>query len=200
MRRTLILCATLLAACGTKEATPAADSTVGLASDSGAAGGSMAGGSTSAAAAGSGPMASIKDASGRELGMLMLTEASGNISISGTLRGLTPGAHGIHLHTTGMCDAPAFTTAGGHWNPTSKMHGAENPQGAHLGDLMNITAGADSSATVQLTTTGGSLRGSDMLMDTDGATIVVHAKADDYKTDPSGNSGDRVACGVVSGG
>ena len=129
----------------------------------------------------------------------MLTDGSGGITVSGTLRGLPPGEHGIHVHTTGACDAPAFTTAGGHWNPTSKMHGSQNPAGPHLGDMMNITVGADSSVAVQLTTSGGSLHGADMLMDADGAAVVMHAKGDDYKTDPSGNSGDRVACGVIKG-
>lgn len=146
-----------------------------------------------------GATAAVMDASGRELGSLTLADGTGGITVSGTLRGLPPGVHGIHIHTMGMCDAPAFTTAGGHWNPTSKMHGSENPQGPHVGDMMNITVGADSSATVQLTTVGGSLHGADMLMDADGAAVVVHAKADDYKTDPSGNSGDRVACGMIKG-
>ncbi|MEO7362050.1 MAG: superoxide dismutase family protein [Gemmatimonadaceae bacterium] len=181
-------CAIIVMGCGTKEAAPAADS-------SGA--NSMgAGGATTMAG---GPMAAITDAAGHELGSLMLTDGSGGITVSGTLRGLPPGEHGIHIHTTGACDAPAFTTAGGHWNPTSKMHGSQNPAGAHLGDMMNITVGADSSVAVQLTTSGGSLRAADMLMDADGAAVVVHAKGDDYTTDPSGNSGDRVACGVIKG-
>ena len=144
-----------------------------------------------------GAMATITDAAGHNLGSLMLADGSGGITVSGMLRGLPPGDHGIHIHTTGACDAPAFTTAGGHWNPTTKMHGSQNPAGPHFGDMMNITVGADSSAAVQLTTAGGSLHGADMLMDADGAAVVVHAKGDDYKTDPSGNSGDRVACGVI---
>lgn len=179
-------CAIAVIGCGPKE-TPATDSTVAV--DSAMPGMNMAGGATAA----------VMDASGRELGSLMLSDGTGGITVSGTLRGLTPGDHGIHIHTMGMCDAPAFTTAGGHWNPTSKMHGTENPQGPHLGDMMNITVGADSSVNVQLTSPGGSLHGTEMLMDTDGAAVVVHAAADDYKTDPSGNSGDRVACGVVKG-
>ncbi len=143
--------------------------------------------------------AAVVNASGRQLGVLTVANGTGGITVTGTLRGLTPGDHGIHIHTIGMCDGPAFTTAGGHWNPTTKMHGSQNPQGQHFGDMMNITAGADSTAKVQLTTKGGSLHGTDMLMDADGAAIVVHATADDYKTDPSGNSGARVACGVIKG-
>jgi Cu-Zn family superoxide dismutase len=194
----LSVCAVVLAGCGPKESPPATDTAMASTRDSSAAAGAMSG-STMGATSG-GAMATIKDATGRDLGVLMVTDAGGSLSLTGTLRGLTPGEHGIHLHATGACDAPAFTSAGGHWNPTTKLHGSQNAQGPHLGDLMNITVGADSTATVQLTTTGGSLRGADTLMDPDGAAIVVHAKADDYKTDPSGNSGDRVACGVITGG
>jgi superoxide dismutase, Cu-Zn family len=182
-------CAVVVMGCGPKETTPAADS--GAATTDSTAVSSMAG-------ATGGASATVRDASGRELGALMLADGTGGITLSGTLRGLPPGDHGIHIHTMGACEAPGFTTAGGHWNPTSKMHGSQNPQGPHFGDLMNITVGADSSATVQLTTMGGTLLGADMLMDTDGAAVVVHAGPDDYKTDPSGNSGDRVACGVVN--
>jgi Cu-Zn family superoxide dismutase len=107
-----------------------------------------------------------------------------------------PGTHGIHLHMTGTCDAP-FTTAGAHWNPTARQHGLQNAAGPHLGDLPNIEVGADSSANVQVSATGGTLRGADGLLDADGAAIIVHATADDNKTDPSGNSGARIACGVV---
>lgn len=192
MRATLILtaCAITVIGCGPKEATPTTDTT--KPDSAGAA-------STMAPAPASGATATVTDAAGRELGSLTLTDAAGGIAVSGTLRGLAPGDHGIHVHMTGMCDGPAFTTAGGHWNPTTKMHGSQNPQGPHFGDMMNITVGADSSATVQLTTSGGTLKAADMLMDADGAAVVVHAKADDYKTDPSGNSGDRIACGVVKG-
>lgn len=192
------LCVMALTGCGPKGSTPAGDSIMAASTDtSGTAGAST--GSTMDAGTG-GAMASLKDAAGRELGMLMVSEVAGSLTLSGTLRGLTPGEHGIHIHTTGSCDAPAFTSAGGHWNPTNTMHGSQNAQGPHLGDLMNLTVGSDSTATVQLTTKGGSLRGASMLMDPDGAAIVVHAKADDYKSDPSGDSGDRVACGVVTAG
>lgn len=195
MRATLIItaCAIVAIGCGPKETSPATDSTGADSANAamGATGGAMAptGGATAA----------VMDASGRELGSLMLAEGSGGITVSGTLRGLPPGEHGVHIHTTGMCEAPAFTTAGGHWNPTSKMHGSQNPQGPHHGDMMNFTVGADGSATVQLIALGGTFRGTDMLMDADGAAVVVHAMADDYKTDPSGNSGDRVACGMIKG-
>jgi Cu-Zn family superoxide dismutase len=146
---------------------------------------------------GSTAIARVRDASGRELGTLTLRETAAGISTTGTLRGIAPGVHGIHLHTTGRCDAP-FTTAGGHWNPTMHKHGFDNPQGPHLGDMRNVDVGSDSVATVSTTSAGGSLRGAGGLLDTDGAAVVVHAGPDDYRTDPAGNSGARVACGVVT--
>jgi superoxide dismutase, Cu-Zn family len=140
----------------------------------------------------------VRDASGRELGTLTLAETGAAVAVSGTLRPLPPGTHGFHIHTTGRCDPP-FESAGGHWNPTNRQHGAANPQGPHLGDLPNVTVGADSSATIQATTTGGTLAGANALLDSDRAAVVVHAQPDDNRTDPSGNSGDRIACGVISG-
>jgi Cu-Zn family superoxide dismutase len=139
----------------------------------------------------------MRDASGKDLGTLTLTESGQSIALSGSLKGLPPGEHGIHLHTVGQCDAPKFEAAGDHWNPTNKKHGKNAPSGPHLGDLPNITAGQNGSASVETTTPGGTLRGATAVLDTDGAAVVVHAKPDDYKAQPSGNSGDRIACGVV---
>ena len=143
--------------------------------------------------------AAMKNAAGRDLGTLTLTESAQGLTASGRLTGLTPGEHGVHIHMVGQCQAP-FESAGGHWNPTNRQHGSQNPQGPHFGDMPNITVAADSSANVQVTTAGGTLKGANALLDADGAAIVVHARADDLKTDPSGNSGDRVACGVVTAG
>jgi Cu-Zn family superoxide dismutase len=140
----------------------------------------------------------MRNAAGREIGMLTLTETANGISVSGRLTGIAPGEHGIHIHMTGQC-APPFVTAGAHWNPTERQHGSQNPQGPHLGDMPNVTVAADSSVNVQVTTAGGTLRGANALLDLDGASVVVHAKADDLRTDPSGDSGDRIACGVVAG-
>ena len=140
----------------------------------------------------------MKASNGRDIGTLRITDAAQALSISGTLRGLPPGTHGVHIHMVGRCDAPSFETAGAHWNPTGRQHGSKNQQGPHLGDLTNITVGADSTANILGVTRGGSLRGMNMLMDMDGAAIVVHQSADDYSTDPSGNSGGRIACGVIS--
>lgn len=152
-----------------------------------------------AAASTAGVTAKVLDATGRELGVLTFADAGVAISVDGTLRGLTPGVHGVHLHTVGRCDGPDFASAGAHWSPTPKQHGRTNPDGPHHGDLMNLTVGTDSSVVVKMSTPAGSLRGEQPLLDADGAAIVIHATTDDYKTAPSGNSGARIACGVVSG-
>lgn len=149
-----------------------------------------------AAPAGTGATAVVRDAAGNELGTVTLTDSPQGIALSGTLRGLPPSEHGIHIHTVGACEAP-FESAGPHWNPTTRQHGTENPMGPHFGDLPNLVVGADSTATVQGVTPGGTLRGENALLDADGASVVVHAGKDDYKTDPSGNSGARIACGVI---
>ena len=156
----------------------------------------------------------MRDADGRDLGTLTLTDRDDGIEVTGTLRGLTPGIHGIHLHMTGQCVAP-FTTAGGHWNPTQRQHGIENPQGPHYGDMQNIRVNPRGMANVRVTAQGGSLYGSRQaagrlgraglstalpaLIDSDGAAVVVHAEPDDNRTDPSGNSGARIACGAIPG-
>jgi superoxide dismutase, Cu-Zn family len=138
----------------------------------------------------------MRDAAGRDLGTLTLANTAGGLLLTGTLSALPAGAHGIHVHAVGRCEPP-FDSAGPHWNPANRQHGTANPGGPHLGDMPNITAAPDGSATVSVTTPGGTLRGSDAVMDADGASVVIHARSDDYRTDPSGNSGARIACGVV---
>jgi len=157
-------------------------------------------GSSATASASTSPASAravMHDQSGRELGTLTLSESGQVFVTTGTLQHLAPGIHGIHIHTVGSCEG-TFTSAGGHWNPTGKQHGFENPMGPHLGDLQNITAGADSTAEIAVSNRGGGiLRGVGGLLDTDGAAVVVHAGPDDYRTDPAGNSGARIACGVL---
>ena len=199
MRTSLALLASVLAlqACS-KEKAAESDSTAAAtpAATTPAAPGARADSTPSAATA----TAPMKNAAGRDLGTLTLTDTPQGIMVMGNLTGLTPGEHGVHIHTVGQCQPP-FTSAGAHWNPTNRQHGSLNPQGPHLGDMPNITVAADSSASVHLTTaTGGTLHGANLVMDVDGASVVVHTKADDLRTDPSGNSGDRVACGVVTAG
>lgn len=145
-----------------------------------------------------GATADVRDASGRSLGTLTFADVASGIAVAGRLSGLAPGEHGLHIHAVGRCDPPAFTTASGHWNPTGHAHGAQNPGGPHLGDLPNIVVAADSTVLVSATTSGGSLRGTNALLDADGAAIVIHAGPDDYRSDPAGNSGARIACGVIT--
>lgn len=140
----------------------------------------------------------MRDANGRSLGMLQVADADSGLLITGQLSGLAAGERGLHIHQVGTCEAP-FTSAGDHWNPTSEEHGHLNPEGAHHGDLMNITVRDDSTVMVNARTAGGMLRGGDGLLDADGAALVLHASADDYRTDPDGNAGDRIACGVLRG-
>lgn len=142
-----------------------------------------------------GAKATLKSADGQPRGMAMISEAGGGLKVHVMAEGIAPGVHGVHLHTVGKCDGPDFQTAGGHWNPTSHEHGRDNPKGAHQGDLPNITVGADGKGMIDFTVAGGKLA---TLMDADGAAVVIHATADDYKTDPSGNSGGRIACGVIT--
>jgi Cu-Zn family superoxide dismutase len=124
--------------------------------------------------------------------------ARGRATLLVSVAGLSPGPHGIHLHAVGNCEAPGFTSAGGHLNPFGKQHGMQNPVGSHLGDLPNLDVAADGTAQLSyaLPLPIGDLQ--KQMFDADGTAIVIHAGPDDYVTDPSGNSGGRVACGVFA--
>lgn len=139
----------------------------------------------------------LRDADGKDVGSASIAWHGSGIVLNASVATLPPGPHGIHLHTTGKCDAPQFTSAGGHLNPSAHQHGTLNPAGPHLGDLPNIDVGADGTGTIEVTLPGlpGNVRPS--LFDADGTAVVVHAGPDDYRTDPSGNSGGRIACGVL---
>jgi Cu-Zn family superoxide dismutase len=123
----------------------------------------------------------------------MFSEPTG-IMLRINASGIPAGQHGVHLHSVGKCEAPKFTSAGPHWNPTEKKHGHRNPAGYHMGDLGNLGVGADGKLVVALLVPEATLDG---IRDADGTALVLHAKADDEVTDPSGNSGDRIACAVL---
>lgn len=143
--------------------------------------------------------ATLTDLSGTTLGTVTLTDMEGGMHLSGELTGVPNGEHGFHIHETGVCDAAQkFETAGAHFEPGAHQHGSENPEGPHAGDLMNVTANDDGAATVDLHNANATVAPGDAsINDADGAALVLHADPDDYKTDPSGNSGDRIACGVI---
>ena len=143
----------------------------------------------------------IQDNASRVLGRVaVVSDPNGaGLIVRVALRDFRPGAYGVHLHSVGRCDGPDFQTAGAHWNPTGAAHGRDNPAGAHMGDLPNVTVGSDGAGSLEFTVKGATLTtGANPLLDADGAALVIHAKADDYRTDPSGNSGARVACAVLS--
>ena len=141
--------------------------------------------------------AQLLDATGRPVGRATVREVAGGLRVTVDARGLPAGTHGAHLHTVGRCDPPDFTSAGPHWNPAGTKHGSMNPQGPHAGDLPNLLVGRDGRGTLGAVLAGATMDG---LLDADGAAMVIHAAADDLTTDPSGNSGARVACGVLSAG
>lgn len=140
-----------------------------------------------------GTQAVLHDAAGIERGNAVLYEAREGLMLRVDLTGVTPGPHGIHLHAVGRCDAPDFATAGPHWNPGQRQHGVDNPAGLHGGDLPNIVVDASGSGRLDQ-------RVASMVspFDVDGVAIVVHAQPDDLRSDPSGNSGARVLCGVFA--
>jgi len=131
---------------------------------------------------------------GSNIGTVRVFQENTGIVLRVDAHGLPPGQHGVHLHAVGSCEAPKFTSAGPHWNPTTKQHGHLNPNGYHMGDLGNLGVGADGKLIVALLVPEATLDG---IRDADGTALVLHAKADDEVTDPSGNSGDRVACAVL---
>ena len=144
--------------------------------------------------------ATIRDRAGNPVGTARFYSLGEEVTVSASFTGLPQGMHAVHLHTTGDCSAADFTSAGGHLNPGGNEHGSLNPRGAHLGDLPNVTIDSSGAGTVSavLPTTRERLPG--QLFDTDGTAVVVHAGADDYRTDPAGDAGSRIACGVVMAG
>ena len=144
--------------------------------------------------------ATIIDTKGNEIGHMEMTERDDGVQISLGVKGLSEGGHGFHIHEVGKCEKPTFESAGAHFNPTGKKHGTDNPAGPHLGDLPNITPEEDGNVQVELVAKDITLKPGkeNSIIDEDGSAIVIHQHPDDYVTDPSGNSGDRIACGVIT--
>ncbi|WP_395613032.1 superoxide dismutase family protein [Allosphingosinicella sp.] len=144
--------------------------------------------------------ATMRNAQGQMTGEALAAREGNIVRIRVTVRGFAPGTHGVHLHQIGRCDAPGFESAGPHWNPTSHQHGRLNPQGPHLGDLPNLEVGANGAGRIDFSVPvpAATAAGANPLLDADGTAVVIHAAADDLRTDPSGNSGARIACGVLT--
>jgi Cu-Zn family superoxide dismutase len=141
----------------------------------------------------------LADAKGADVGTATLTATKTGVSIALDVHGLTAGEHAIHVHATAKCDAPDFKSAGGHFNPDKKQHGMDNKMGPHAGDMKNFTVDAKGNSKATVTATGVTLGDDAHSVFTGGGTaLVIHAKADDMKTDPAGNAGDRIACGTIT--
>ena len=142
-----------------------------------------------------GPVYALVGPEGTSLGSVRAWETAGGVTFRLEGRGLPLGLHGIHVHAVGRCEGPKFESAGGHWNPTGRQHGFNNPAGYHRGDLHNVTVTSTGVLTETVTLAGARLAD---LADADGSAMILHATRDDYQTDPSGNSGARIACAVLA--
>jgi Cu-Zn family superoxide dismutase len=141
-----------------------------------------------------GPPMPLVNGAGQPVGTVRAWQTAGGLSFRIDASGLPHGVHGLHVHAVGRCDGPDFTSAGPHWNPTNRKHGMNNPAGPHAGDLGNVTVAANGALGETVTLSGASMA---TVVDADGASLVLHAAADDQVTDPSGNSGARIACAIV---
>lgn len=183
MRKTLIPAAAILtlglAACGSPE--PADEGVEDMAAED-----TASQGPTQA-------VAMLMTADGQEVGTATATGSAGGVTIQLEAMNMPPGMHGVHVHETGSCE-PDFSAAGGHWNPDNSSHGLEEPEGQHAGDMPNLEVGDDGSGSLSyMLAMSATMEG---LLDSDGSAFIVHAGEDDQTTDPSGDSGDRIACGV----
>ena len=143
---------------------------------------------------------SLRNAQNQVVGEAAAAREGGLVRVRVTVRGFAPGTYGVHLHQTGRCEGPGFDSAGPHWNPADKQHGRLNPQGPHLGDMPNLEVRTNGAGRIdfEVQVPAGTEAGANPLLDADGTSVVIHAAADDERTDPSGNSGARIACGVLT--
>jgi Cu-Zn family superoxide dismutase len=146
-------------------------------------------------------VARLMDASGNVVGNVLLSEDRGSVRILMDVTGLPPGDKAVHLHEVGRCDPPSFESAGAHVNPTKAEHGTANPRGPHAGDLPDVAVNTEGKGHLEVSVKGVALdkKAAASLLDADGSALVIHERADDKKTDPAGDSGARIACGVISG-
>lgn len=142
--------------------------------------------------------ATLKDKDGKEVGQVALTRTEEGVLMNLTLTDVAPGEHAFHVHAVGKCEAPDFKSAGPHFNPDQTKHGVMNAEGPHSGDMPNLHVPDSGKLELEILNTLVSLDADAALLDDDGSALIVHATADDYKTDPAGNAGDRIACGVVT--
>jgi Cu-Zn family superoxide dismutase len=140
----------------------------------------------------------LKDANGNEVGKVALTATPSGVLMSLDLTTVPAGEHAFHVHAVGKCEPPDFKSAGPHFNPDETKHGLMNPEGPHAGDMPNLHVPADGKLQIEVLNPLVTLSAESALLDADGAALVIHAAADDYKTDPAGNAGDRIACGVIT--
>ena len=143
----------------------------------------------------------LADGKGQPIGTAKISEnKAGGVQIKLDVKNLAPGEHALHFHCTAKCEGPAFTTAGGHFNPAMKQHGKDNPMGSHAGDMPNLHVPQSGELVVEILNPAITLEKGkpNSVFDADGSAVVIHAKADDYKSDPAGNAGERIACGVIA--
>jgi Cu-Zn family superoxide dismutase len=145
--------------------------------------------------------ADVRNAAGAAKARVDVSQVGDSVRVRIAAMDMVRGTYAAHVHTTGTCTGPDFSSAGPHWNPTGQQHGKDNPAGMHKGDLPNLEIGGNGRGSIEYSIVGARLAGgSAPLLDADGAAIVIHAQADDYRSDPAGNAGARIACGVLRSG